>query len=413
MFKTRQLSGIARRDFLKAGFGSLVLGAAGGIGTSPFWSKVAAAQADKNDRILVIVELSGGNDGLNTVIPYGDDAYYNARPKLGLRDDKLRIIDDHFAFQKSMSGFERIYKDGLMGIVHGVGYDQPSFSHFSSMAYWHTGAPNSGELYGWLGRLADAMDPLGHANYMVNINDHQSLAVRAQKHVPLVFDDPDKFVRGAFHGEQDPLAALAAGAPGGNSAQDFMNNMALSALNSEQLVRDAWSSYQTPIDYGLVRFGLDRVAALISANFPTKIYYVAYRNNAFDTHVYQADLHERLWAYTADHLNAFLKDVDRIGRADDVVVMAFSEFGRRVAENTSLGTDHGTAGPAFVMGKPVSGGMYGTHPSLTDLDDGNLKYTTDFRRIYSTLIHNWMGYEDPAKVLGSQFEGLNMFNQPA
>ncbi len=413
MHKTRQLSGIARRDILQAGFGSIVLGATG-IGASPFWTRVAQAQAAQNDRILVIVELSGGNDGLNTVVPYGDDAYYNARPRLGIRPEKLLKIDDHFGFQQSMTGFERLYKDGMMGVVHGVGYDQPSFSHFSSMAYWQTGAPNSGEIYGWLGRLADAMDPLGHStNFLVNIDDHQSLAVRAQHHVPLVFDDPDKFTRDAFHEEQDPLRTLSASGNGGNAAQSFLLDVAQSAQNSEQLVRDAWASYQTPIDYGLARFGLDRVAALISAGFPTKVYYVAYRNNAFDTHVYQADLHQRLWAYTSDHIAAFMRDMERIGRADDVVLMAFSEFGRRVQENTSLGTDHGTAGPAFVIGKSVKGGMYGAPPSLTDLDDGNLKFTTDYRRIYSTLINGWMGYEAPEAVLRNDFEPLKLFAHSA
>src|SRR5690606_40100639 len=162
MAKTPKLTSGERENLIRSGFGSMVLEGAGGVATSPVWSKVAKAQADQNERILVIVELSGGNDGLNTVIPYADDAYYNARPNLGIRSDKLLRIDDHFGFQKSMVGFERLYKDGLMGIVHGAGYDQPSFSHFSSMAFWQTGAPNSGEAYGWLGRMADAMDPLGH-----------------------------------------------------------------------------------------------------------------------------------------------------------------------------------------------------------------------------------------------------------
>lgn len=416
MNRTRQLSGIARRDFLRAGFGSLAFGAVGGIGISPLWASVAQAQAlaAANDRILVIVELSGGNDGLNTVVPYGDDAYYQARPTLGLPMDRILKIDDHFGFQRSMTGFERLYKDGRLAIVHGVGYDQPSFSHFSSMAFWQTGAPNSGELYGWLGRLADAADPQAATrNYLVNINDHQSLAVRSRNHVPLVFDDPEQFVRGALHGEVDPMASLAAGGVGSNPAQDFMLEVAQSAQSSEQLVRDAWTSYDTPVDYGLSGFGLDRVAALISAGFPTKVYYVGYRNNAFDTHVYQGDLHERLLAYTSDHISAFMLDMDRIGRSDDVVLMAFSEFGRRVAENTSRGTDHGTAAPAFVIGNSVKGGQYGTPPSLTDLDDGNLKFTTDYRRIYSTLINGWMGYEDPAVILRDQFESLPMFHQVA
>jgi len=406
MSRSARLGGIVRRDLLRAGFGSLVLGASDKLWRSPFWEQAAAAQPERDGRILVIVELSGGNDGLNTVVPYGDDAYYRARPRIGLRPARLRKLDDHFGLQYTMAGFERLYKDGHLAIVHGVGYDQPSFSHFASMAYWQTAAPNRGELYGWLGRAADAMDPEGHANYIVNVDTQQSLAVRSRGHVPLVFDDPQKFVRTGFADQTAALKMIAGHGRGTNEAQEFMFGVSKSALDAEQLVRDAWAKYRTPVDYGLVRFGLDRVAALIAAEFPTKIYYVAYRNNAFDTHVYQSDVHARLWTYTSDHIAAFVKDIARLGRGKDVVLMAFSEFGRRVQENTSQGTDHGTAGPAFVIGEPVAGGQYGKMPSLSDLNDGNLKHTTDYRRVYATMIKTWMGHADAANVLRGEFEPL-------
>lgn len=413
MAKTPRLTGAEREGLIRAGYGSMVMEGAGGISTSPVFSKVAGATT--TDRILVIVELSGGNDGLNTVIPHGDDAYYAARPHLGIRKPQLIGIDDHFGFQRTMTGFERLWKDGQMGIVHGVGYDQPSFSHFSSMAFWQTGAPNSGEAYGWLGRLADTLDPLGHnRNFLVNIDDHQSLAVRAMNHVPLVFDDPEKFTRRADHAEAAVMAAIDARSNGtGNAALDFVMEIGASASRSERLVRDAWSAYQSPVDYGLAPFGLEKVAALIAADFPTRVFYVPYRNNAFDTHVYQADAHARLWSYTSDHIAAFVADMERLGRGDDVVVMVFSEFGRRVAENTSLGTDHGTAGPAFIIGKGVAGGHYGAPPSLTDLDEGNLKYTTDFRRLYSTLIRGWMGHDRVTEVLAHDFAPLPVFARAA
>lgn len=413
MAKSTKLSKGEKKELVRAGYGSVSLEGAGGIATSPVWSKLT--ENDTNGRILVVVELSGGNDGLNTVIPYGDDAYYRARPHLGIREDQAIRIDDHFAFQKTMSGFERLYKDGQMAIVHGVGYDQPSFSHFSSMAFWQTGAPNSGEANGWLGRMADALDPQGHRqNFLVNIDDHQSLAVKAMHHVPLVFDDPEKFSRRVFDAA---AGAVAAGdVPGngaGNPALDYLFGIAASASRSERLVREAWANYQTPIDYGLVNWGLERVAALIAADFPTKVYYVPFRNNAFDTHVYQSNLHSRLWSYTSDHIAAFMRDMDRLGRADDVVLMAFSEFGRRVAENTSLGTDHGTAGPAFIIGKPIHGGHYGGVPSLTDLDEGNLRYTTDFRRVYATLIRGWMGHDAVGSILNRDFDPLPVFARAA
>jgi uncharacterized protein (DUF1501 family) len=403
------LSGIGRRDFLRAGLGSLAFGVAGGLGRAPSWAQAAADNAQRHDRILVVIELSGGNDGLNTVVPYGDDAYYRARPRIGIKPARLRKIDEHFGFQYTMAGFERLYKDGQLAIVHGVGYEQPSFSHFSSMAYWQTAAPNRGDLYGWVGRLADAMDPEGHANYVVNIDTQQSLAVRSRLHVPLVFDDPAKFVRTGFDNEKGALASIVERGEGANEAEDFLFGVSQSAVNAEQLVRDAWAQYRTPIDYGLARFGLDRVAALIAADFPTKIYYVAYRNNAFDTHVYQADTHARLWTYTCDHIAAFVKDVARLGRADDVAVMAFSEFGRRVKENTSQGTDHGTAAPAFFIGAPVAGGQYGKMPSLTELADGNMVFTTDFRRVYATAIKSFLGHADAASLLRGEFAPLPIF----
>jgi uncharacterized protein (DUF1501 family) len=405
-----RIGSIARRDLLRAGFGSIALGASGKLGRAPFWAQAGAAQTAQPGRILVVVELSGGNDGLNTVVPYADDAYYRARPRIGIRPAKLRKIDEHFGFQQTMSGFERLYKDGRLAIVHGVGYDQPSFSHFASMAYWHTAAPNRGDLYGWLGRAADAMDLEGRPNYLVNIDTQQSLAVRSRNHVPLVFDDPQKFLRTGFADEKVPLKVMAEHGRGENDAQEFMLGVSRSALNAEQLVRDAWAQYRTPVDYGLVRFGLERAAALIAADFPTRIYYVAYRNNAFDTHVYQSDVHARLWTYTSDHIAAFVKDMARLGRGKDVVMVAFSEFGRRVKENTSQGTDHGTAGPVFVVGEPVAGGQYGKMPSLTDLRDDNLVYTTDYRRIYATAIHKWMGLADVTSVLKGEFEPLSLLN---
>src|SRR5215471_3765661 len=226
-----RIGGMGRRDFLRAGFGSLAFGAFGALTRAPAWAQTAAHTAQK-DRILVVVELSGGNDGLNTVVPYGDDAYYRARPRIGIKPARLRKLDDHFGFQYTMAGLERLYKDGHMAIVHGVGYEQPSFSHFSSMAYWQTAAPNRGDLYGWVGRMADAMDPEGHANYIVNVDTQQSLAVRAQKHVALVFDDPQKFVRTGFADETGTLTAVAARSKAANEAQDFLFRAARSTPSS-------------------------------------------------------------------------------------------------------------------------------------------------------------------------------------
>ena len=364
------------------------------------------------DRILVVIELSGGNDGLNTVVPYGDAAYHRARPKLGVPERDVLKVADGFGFHPSMVGFERLYKDGLMAVVHGCGYEHPSLSHFSSMGFWHTGVPNGGEPLGWLGRLADEDYASATRNLIVNIGTAQSLAVRSRRHSPLVFDDPARFRREGTEGEQHVLADLGQPRKTGNSTLEFLTSIAGNAAESSDFVRQASASYRTPVDYGTgggLAGNLQRVAALIAAGMPTRLYYLSYQGNAFDTHVQQADLHSRLLMYTADALRGFMDDLKRIGRADDVAAMMFTEFGRRVEENGSLGTDHGTATPMFIVGRGVQGGFYGRPPSLTDLDDGNMKMTTDFRRVYATMIEEWLGCRDTPAVLKGQFAPLGVF----
>jgi uncharacterized protein (DUF1501 family) len=404
-------SKLTRRDLLRAGMYGV--GVTAGALPLPLFAQAGAAlaaQGKQDGKILVILELSGGNDGLNTLIPYGDDAYYKHRPHIGVAKKDLRPIDDHFGFSGGMAGFERLYKEGKLAIVHGCGYDNPSFSHFTSMAYWHTAAPNSGEEYGWVGRLADAMAPDATPNFLVNIAARQSLAVRSRHHVPVVFDDPNKFTQEKFYEEKEILNSAPATQQVDNPSRRFLLETAQSAKDASVLVREAWAKYHSPVDYGITGLDLPKVAALISAGMPTRLYYTSYRNNAFDTHVYQNDTHKRLLTYASDAVTAFLADLERIGKADDVVVMIFSEFGRRVPENVNLGTDHGAANLMFVAGKQVKGGQYGTIPSLTKLDPGgNLIYTTDFRRVYATMIDGWLGLHDTHPLLNGDFDTFKMF----
>ncbi len=236
----------SRRDFLARGLYGIGLG----TGLPVFLSRTSAAltaQALQGtsmerhpERILVVLELSGGNDGLNTVVPHGDPAYYRARPHIGVPVREVLKVSDHFGFHPSMVGFERLYKDGRMAIVHGCGYDHPSLSHFSSMSYWHTGVPNAGEALGWLGRLADDhLDPATR-NLIVNIGTSQSLAVRSGKHSPLVFDDPARFRRDGTDDEKHVLAALGGdSAKSSNSTLDFLAATARNATDSSDFVRQA------------------------------------------------------------------------------------------------------------------------------------------------------------------------------
>ena len=408
----------SRRDFLVQGLYGIGVGAGLPLVLSRT-SAALAAQAlegtsvEKHpERILVVIELAGGNDGLNTVVPYGDPAYYRARPKLGIKDRSVLKAAEGFGFHPSMVGFERLYKDGILGVVHGCGYDHPSLSHFSSMGFWHTGVPNGGESLGWLGRLADRTYDTKTRNMIVDLGNSQSLAVRSARHSPLVFEDPARFRREGADDEKRVLADLSRPRVTANATLEFLASTAQNATASSDFVRQASAGYQTPVDYGVgggLGGNLQRVTSLIAAGMPTRLYYVTYAGNSFDTHVQQTDLHSRLLMYTADAVRGFMEDLKRIGRADEVAVMIFTEFGRRVEENGSLGTDHGTATPMFIVGKGVRGGFYGKHPSLTDLDDGNMKMTTDFRRVYATMIKEWLGYDDTRAVLKGSFDPLGVF----
>src|SRR5262245_41798313 len=403
---------VSRRDMIRLGAGGLGFGLFGGIGPVPYIFRTASdlAAASTSGKILVVFEWFGGNDGLNTIVPYGDPAYYRHRPRIGIKEQDLLKIDEHFGWHKSMGGMKRLFDEGKLAIVQGVGYDQPSFSHFTSISFWHTAAPNSGNEYGWIGRTASALDPEGAGeNLIVNIAESQTLAVKAEHHVPLVFIDPDRFQRGLFAQEKAAIDTLAAqGVPVGD-VHRYALEVTRSAAKASEVVRAAWSRYRSHGNPDLRLLDLDKVVALIEADFPTRLYYVPLRNSLFDTHVNQAAPHDRQLEYCADAIAGFFQEMTRIGRADDVVMYVHSEFGRRVPENTSLGTDHGTAQVNFVIGNKVKGGLYGAPPSLTNLVlDGNLENTTDFRQVYATLIQEWMG-ADTSKVLGQSFKTLGMF----
>ena len=318
-------------------------------------------------------------------------------------------MDEHFGFQKSMVGMHRLWEEGNCAVIQGAGYEQPSFSHFASSSFWHTGAPNSGEAYGWYGRTADALDPTGSPNFLVNISSAQSLAVRAHEHVPVVFNDPGSFRRDLFHPQSPYIDSWATGRRRAATIHKFLLDVNQSAREASALVSQAWENYTST--RGDVRLlDLDKVVALIENDFPARLYYVRLRNSLFDTHVNQESPHNRQVQYCCDAVWGFFEEMKRLGKQDEVAVFIHSEFGRRVPENTSLGTDHGTANVSFVLGGGVNGGQYGKPPSLTDLVLGdNLQYTTDFRRVYASLIEEYLGYRKSENVLGGKFDTLGMF----
>jgi uncharacterized protein (DUF1501 family) len=289
-------SGVSRRDLLRLGAGGLGLGLLGGVGPVPavFAQASRSVAASQSAKILVVFEWFGGNDGLNTVVPHGDPLYYKHRPTIGIKESELLEIDAHFGWHKSMRGMKSLYDDGKVAIVHGVGYDRPSFSHFTSMSFWHTAAPNGGNEYGWVGRTASSLDPGGaRENMIVNVSDSQTLAVKAEKHVPLVFVDPAAFKRGLFAQEMPLVAALSAQDRPVGDAHKYVLEVTKSAAQASEVVRAAWSRYRAKANPDLRLLDLDKVVALIEAGFPTKLYYVPLRGSLFDTHVNQAAPHDR------------------------------------------------------------------------------------------------------------------------
>lgn len=405
----------SRRDFMRAGLYALGVS----TGLPALLQQVSFAQtsrtlggaADKHpNRILVVLELSGGNDGLNTVVPHADDAYYRARPKLAVRKHQVLKLNDQFGLNPACAGLESLFKDGRLAIAHGCGYPNPNLSHFTAMEWWHTATPHSSDKHGWLGRFADANWPTPIENSIINIASRQSRAVAGNRHSPVVFNDPKKFGRIGTDAQQKVFETFGKVYPTTNPSLDFINQVSHTATAGAAVIRNACAEYRSLVDYGSdnnLTLDLKKVSAMIAADLPTRIYYLSM--GGFDTHAAQADLHQLLLVYLSDALRGFMQDLDRMGRADDVAVMLFTEFGRRVRENASQGTDHGTATPMFILGKSVRGGFYGTPPSLTDLDDGNLKMTTDFRSVYATMLGGWMGFEETSAVLKGNYPALPVF----
>lgn len=378
----------SRRHFLRTGLYGLGLGAA----LPGIFGRTSAALADQSlrggvephpERILVVVELAGGNDGLDTLVPYGDDAFHRARPTLRHATRDLLRVDDHLALHPSLGGLKRLFDEGQVAVVQGCGYPNPTRSHFSSMEYWHTAVPHQPEGRGWIGRLADDFWPETNAPTLVNVANTQSLAVLSRHH-----------------------AAVVTGSSRLDSLPSISRDANAASLRFRETIRD----YSTPVSYGTTPLATDlrKVAALIGAGFPTRVYYTSL--GGFDTHASQASGRVHLLTGVSEALRAFQADLRRGGLKRDVAVMVFSEFGRRLEENASLGTDHGTAGPVFVIGATVEPGIYGKHPSLTDLDEnGDLKMTTDFRRVYASVLEEWLGYSDAATLLRGDFEPLGIF----
>ncbi|MCK6448421.1 MAG: DUF1501 domain-containing protein [Planctomycetes bacterium] len=374
----------------------------------------ATTARDADGRILVLVELYGGNDGLNTIVPYADDEYWRRRPVVNVPKDGLLGIDDYCAFNPLLANVNRQWHDGRLAIVRGVGYPEPVYSHFKSFEIWHTareaGRP-SGD--GWIGRLRNTAwkdDP--RAELVVHVGGAVPHSLHSSEHQTVAFATPESFVWAgdALAQQAYEQAAAATSGMSPKSGRDAMRARLSRTLADAQVlsprVLKATLEYQPQVEYPTDEFGraLRCVAGMIDARLGGRVYSVQLGN--FDTHATQADPQSRLLSSFDAGIGAFLADLKGRSQEKDVLVFAFSEFGRRVSENYSKGTDHGAAGPAFFLGAPVKGGFYGEHPSLAELDrDENLIMNVDFRRLYATVLEDWFR-ADASAVLPKRYEPL-------
>jgi uncharacterized protein (DUF1501 family) len=370
------------------------------------------------ERVLVVVQLGGGNDGLNTVVPYGNDAYYKARPNLAVpppgrgtaRQPAALQVDgaNGIGLHPSFSGFKELMDEGAACVVQGVGYPNPNRSHFTSMDIWHT-ADTTAKGYGWLGRYVDCTcNGTPEPQQTIAVGRTAPLALQGALQKPVTFETPELF---RWMGEDlhpaldEPYQQInRAGRldgvdPGGQMG--FLMRTALDAQLSSDRIRAALAK-RPLVQYPRTALAgqLRTVASMIRADMSTRVYYVSF--GGFDTHAGQAGRHSNLLRQTGDALNAFYRDLKAQGATERVLTMVFSEFGRRVGANASGGTDHGTAAPMYFVGDMVKPGLLGRHPSLTTLDGGDLVFNVDFRSVYAAVLEDWMG--TPSKqVLGRAY----------
>jgi uncharacterized protein (DUF1501 family) len=388
------------------------------------------------DRILVVVQLSGGNDGLNTVVPFRDDSYRRVRPSIALREGEVQELSRHGAagagevgLHPALSSVRELYDEGLVAIAQGVGYPNPNRSHFKSMDIWHT-ADTSGTGTGWLGRYVDSQccgfgagesgrkpdAGVEQAGAPIAIGRTAPLALQGSVVKPVAFESPELFTwlgDGVHPALSAPYRDLAARKPEGEHDHDttaaFLMRTAMDAQVSSEQIRRAVS--QRPLvsypNSGLAQ-QLSMIGSMIRSGLSTRVYYCSH--GSFDTHAGQGGAngrHAQLLTQWGEAVRAFYADLKAQGNDTRVLTMSFSEFGRRVGQNASGGTDHGTAAPMFLFGPMVKPGVWNDHPSLSDLDEGDLKYSVDFRSVYANVLDDWLR-ADAEKVLEERFRATKI-----
>lgn len=429
-----------RREFLR----STVLGASATWTVPMFVERTFAdlhlgardlatqAVTGKDDTILVVLQLAGGNDGLNTLVPFADDAYHMARPRLAKKEKEIIKLSEQVGLNRSMPFLGSLFKEGNLGVVQGVGYPNPNRSHFVSTSIWETADIENRSNTGWIGRYFDNACPGADPTVGVSLNKTQPESFGAIKNPGVCLSSPElyRWIHGggekaqaeeffaslnAPEDDDNPVDGAsidmpAGGKTGGIQGEDnlaFLERVAMDARVSSAKILELAAKYRTKVTYDgtPIARSLNMVSRLIAGGMPTRVYYVSH--GGFDTHNQQINSHDRLLSQLDGALKSFFADLKAQGNDKRVVLMTFSEFGRRVAENASSGTDHGRASCMFLAGEAVKGGLFGQYPSLTDLDAGDLKHHVDFRGVYASVLEGWL--KTPSKpVLRGEFAKLGL-----
>lgn len=363
------------------------------------------APALNTGKKLIIIQLSGGNDGLNTVIPYRNDIYYKERPKIGIAAADALRLDDETGINPWLKNMKALYDAGDLAVLNGVGYPHPDRSHFRSMDIWQSASASSEIVTsGWIGRYLDACGD-GQRARALEVDDTLSLALKGEERSAIAVRDINQFHRAAAN---DYVKMLATHQEEHDAhLAGYLYRTLANTTSAADYIFAQSKLYTTRQTYPDTQIGkrLKTIGQLINARTETSVYYVSH--GSFDTHVNQADRQNKLLGQLDDALAALVADLKDQGTFNDVLVMTFSEFGRRLAQNASNGTDHGTASCMFLIGGGLKKrGMLSSIPSLEDLDEGDLKYTTDFRNLYATILDNWLN-ADAHKILGRRFDKLS------
>ena len=364
------------------------------------------ASVPPGNKVVVVIQFSGGNDGLNTVIPVRNDIYYKSRPRLGIKETDALSITDDTALNPALTAFRDLYHDGNLGILNSVGYPNPNRSHFRSMDIWQSASTSEQYLYsGWLGRYLDAQcKGCGKPTQALEIDDMLSLSLKGELQKGLAFKDPAKLYKSS---NEKLFKDLSNAHISAEPALDYLYKTMGDTLNSADYIFKQSKLHSSIHTYPATEMGknLKTISSLIMSDINTKVYYVSL--GSFDTHINQDNQQKRLFTELNGAIKAFTSDLKLNNRFEDVLIMTFSEFGRRVAQNASNGTDHGTANNMFfISGGLKQKGLLNAMPNLADLNDGDLKHTVDFKEVYATVLNHWLGANDNL-ILGKNYKKMD------